>query len=266
MRIRMILVIFSMIFLFQGTVDSAGVYLGTLNIMQNDQFDFSLPIRADRDLNQLALKVEKKFFMAEKDKISAHNLFILTRSGAFPLSESFIQLNKRNLLDSNKIHFKLRLQSAYSPGLYRNNLIIQTERGEERLKIDFEIPTIMEVRAGGDMNPNIKYSEGNFSQQIYSSGQSKLLIRANKAWTLKVNNEGGEDLEIKLKEFKGNGSVSNSRDEFIKIGKEAVIIAQGNKTTELPGGDAELIYVLRIDDFREIKAGQKDYQLNFIIE
>lgn len=73
MRIRIILVIFSMIFLFQGTVDSAGVYLGTLNIMQNDQFDFSLPIRADRDLNQLALKVEKKFFMAEKDKISAHN-------------------------------------------------------------------------------------------------------------------------------------------------------------------------------------------------
>lgn len=265
-KLKIFFIILLVIFLSQVNAAAAGIYLGSLNALQDDHFVFSLPIKSDRNFNELAIKVEKNYFTADGGRISSQNLFVVTRDAVIPLSKSFININERDLLDFNELTFKLRLQSTYSPGLYRNNLIIKTERGEERLKIDFEIPAIMKLSAAGDLNPSIKYSKNHFSEQIYSSGQSKLLIKANKNWILKAVNEGGENLEIKLKEFKGNGSVSSSRDEFIKIGKEAVIIAQGNKTTNLAGGNAELIYLLKITDYKKIHAGQKDYQLRFFIE
>jgi len=44
------------------------------------------------------------------------------------------------------------------------------------------------------------------------------------------------------------------------------VIANGSNTAKLSSGQVEIFYQLRIEDFRKVNAGEKDYQLSFSLE
>jgi hypothetical protein len=125
----------------------------------------------------------------------------------------------------------------------------------------------MEILDGSNYKAIIDQQTLNHKELI-SSGQQKLIIRSNTDWKLKVliSEDTTDNLAIRIGTDSESRKVVDYQQEFVNLSAAQSVIASGMRTTDLSSGRAEIYYQLKIDDFKKITAGEKSYQLNFMLE
>lgn len=267
MKQKVIFIILIIIFLSQVNIRAEELYLGSFTPRQDNTVEFFVPFQ-NTDFESLSLFTKDDYFRYENKKIKSLNLKLLTRDGAIPLNTRKINLDRNSLSSGQSFNFKLDLKTNYEPGFYKNILYLETENKIiEELEISFEIKAWMDLLNGSTQNAKIE-NLNRKSLELLSSGQQKLLIRSNTKWSLKVllDAENKENLSIKLISDSNNRSYVSYKEDFIRLNLKENIIANGSNTANLASNQLELFYQLKIDDFRKIKAGEKNYQITFVLE
>ncbi|PTX15427.1 hypothetical protein SAMN04488598_12532 [Halanaerobium congolense] len=266
MRLKIILIIFAIIFLFQGIVGAAGVYLGSFAPQNDDSFSFSVSL-PELEGDIISIYTVDEYFRSDNKKINSANLKLITQEGIIPLTSSQVNLEKDLLSKNQTLSFQFDLQSKYEPGLYKNILYLESSNFKSDLEIIFEIRPWMEILDGSNYKAIIDQQTLNHKELI-SSGQQKLIIRSNTDWKLKVliSEDTTDNLAIRIGTDSESRKVVDYQQEFVNLSAAQSVIASGMRTTDLSSGRAEIYYQLKIDDFKKITAGEKSYQLNFMLE
>lgn len=266
MKRKVIFIILIIIFLSQVNVEAAGVYIGSFTPKQDENFRFFIPIR-DIDSEVITLSTQDNYFRSENKKIGSINLKLINRNRELPLSTKKVSIEKNDLLHPQSLNFSLDLKAEYEPGLYKNLLFIEDGNQYLEMEIIFEIRPWMEILNGAMKNAKIENIE-NRTMGLFSSGQQKILIRSNTDWKLKVMTaeESQDNLSIRVAADSESRSFVDYQSEFINLNSVETVIANGSNTAKLSSGQVEVFYQLKIEDFRKVKAGEKNYQINFSLE
>lgn len=266
MKLKVIFIVLMIIFLSQLNVEAAGVYLGSFTPQNDDSFTFSVSL-PDLEGDIISIYTVDNYFRSDNKKISSTNLKLINQEGILPLTSSQVNLEKNLVSKNQSLSFQFDLQSEYEPGLYKNILYLESDGFKSDLEIIFEIKPWMEILDGSNYKAVINQQNSN-DKELFSSGQQKLVIRSNTDWKLKVliSEDSKDNLALKIGVDSESSKVVDYQKEFINLSAAQSVIASGIKTTNLSSGQAEIYYQLKIDDFRKINAGEKSYQLNFILE
>jgi hypothetical protein len=266
MKLKIIFVVLMIIFLSQINVEAAGVYLGSFTPQTNNSFKFSIPVQ-NLEGEIITIFTSDDYFRSESKKISSTNLKLINRESSFSLSSRDLNIEKDRLLYNQNLNLELDLKAEYEPGLYKNNLYLRDDIKIIEIEIIFEIRPWMEILNGTAQNAKIENVE-NRTMGLFSSGQQKILIRSNTDWKLKVmiTEENTDNLSIRVAADSESRSFVNYKSEFVNLNSVETVIANGSNTANLSSGQAEIFYQLRIEDFRKVIAGEKDYQMNFSLE
>jgi len=266
MKFKVIIIILSMIFLSHFNVEAAGIYLGSYAPDEDQSINISVPIQ---NIKAEIIKVyaQNNYFISASKKINSANLKIIGRNNLFPLSSRSFEAEKNNLFFNRAINFQFDLKNEYEPGLYENILYIDNGNKIDEYKLVFEIqPWKKMVKA--DQSNAVINNLNNRTHELYSSGQQKLIIISNTDWKLKVvlNNDYQDGISIKVAADSESRKAANFDRDFKSLNSKDVFIASGSSTTFLDSGQVEIFYQFKIDDFKKIQAGEKNYQFNFILE
>ena len=258
--------ILMIIFLSQLNVEAAGVYLGSFTPQNDDSFNFSVSL-PDLEGEIISIYTIDDYFRSDNKKISSTNLKLINQEGILPLTSSQVSLEKELISKNQTLSFQFDLQSKYEPGLYKNVLYLESDNFKTDLEIIFEIKPWMEILDGSNYKAVIN-QQNSSHKELFSSGQQKLVIRSNTDWKLKVliSEDSTDNLAIRIGADSESRKVVDYQQEFVNLSAAKSVIASGIKTTDLSSGQAEIYYQLKIDDFRKINAGEKSYQLNFMLE
>lgn len=266
MKRKVIFIILIIIFLSQVNVEAAGVYIGSFTPKQDENFRFFIPIR-EIDSEVITLSTQDNYFRSENKKIGSVNLKLINRNRELPLSTKKVSIEKNDLLHPQSLNFSLDLKAEYEPGLYKNLLFIEDGNKYLEMEIIFEIRPWRELSNGTVQNAKIENLDRR-TMELLSSGQQKLVIRSNTDWKLKVliDEKNLDNLSIRTAADSQSRSVLNYKNDFVRLDTVETIIADGSNTAALSADQAEIFYQLKIEDFRKIQAGDKNYQLKFILE
>ncbi|MGM0500355.1 MAG: hypothetical protein ACQERL_09125 [Bacillota bacterium] len=266
MKLKAIIFLFIIVLFFQFQTQAAAVYLGSFTPQTDENFTFSVPL-PDLEGDIISIYAEDDYFRSNNKKISSKNLKLINQEESISLTGRRINLEKDLISRNQNIFFQLELQSEYEPGLYKNIIHLNSGNFKSELEIVFEIKPWMEILDGSKYKPVIDRQDVNH-KELFSSGQQKIIIRSNTDWKLKVliSQDSKDNLSIKIGSDSESSKVVDYQKEFINLSSKESEIASGIKTTELNSGQAEIYYQLKIDNFRKINAGEKNYLLNFILE
>lgn len=266
MKLKTILIVLMIIFLSQLNVGAAGFYLGAFTPQRNESFKFSIPVQS-LEGEIITIYTADDYFRSDSKLIGSTNLKLINRETSFSLSSRDLNIEKDRLLYNQNLNLELDLKAEYEPGLYKNILYLQDNIKIIEIEIIFEIRPWMEILNGTIQNAKIENIE-NRTMGIFSSGQQKILIRSNTDWKLKVRiaEENKDDLAIRVAADSESAKIVDYKKEFSSLNSVETIIASGRNTSKLSDGQAVIFYQLRIEDFRKVIAGQKDYQISFSVE
>jgi hypothetical protein len=252
--------------MFQINATAAGIYLGSFTPKNNEEFNFMIPLHNVKG-EVITIYTANDYFRSESKKIGAVNLKLLNRERAFPLSKNKLNLETNRLLYNQSLNFQLNLRAEYEPGLYKNIIYLVDDLKVEELEIVFEIRPWREILNGTVQNAKINNLDDR-TMDLLSSGQQKILIRSNTDWKLKVliSETAKDNLSIKIAADSESRKVVNYKLDFTKLNETEAVIASGTNTAKMTSGQAAIYYQLRIEDFRKVNAGEKDYQINFALE
>jgi len=266
MKSKVIFVVLIIIFLSQINAAAAGVYIGSFSSQKNQSLNFSIPVQ-NLEGEIITIFTEDDYFRSDAKKIGSRNLKLLNRETGIPLSSRKVNVEKERLLYNQNLNLELNLKAEYEPGLYKNILYLQDDIKIIEIEIIFEIRPWMEILNGTAQNAKIENIEKR-TMGLFSSGQQKILIRSNTDWKLKVMiaEENKDNLSIRVAADSESRSFVDYKSEFINLNSVETVIANGSNTAKLSSGQAEIFYQLRIEDFRKVNAGEKDYQISFSLE
>ncbi|RCW52336.1 hypothetical protein [Halanaerobium sp. ST460_2HS_T2] len=266
MKRKIFFIILIIIFLSQINVEAAGVYLGSFTPQTNENFSFSIPVQ-NLEGEIITISTSDDYFRAETNKIAASNLKLVNRDNSIPLSSRELKIEKNSLLYNFSLNFQLNLKAEYKPGLYSNIIFLKDKNKILELEVVFEIRPWMEILNGAVQSAKIENVD-NRTMELLSSGQQKILIRSNTNWKLKVmiTEASKDNLSIRVAADSESRSFVDYKSDFIKLNEVETVIANGSNTAKLSSGQVEIFYQLRIEDFRKVNAGEKNYQINFKLE
>jgi hypothetical protein len=266
MKLKVIFIILIIIFLSQLNVEAAGVYLGSFTPDEDQSINISVPIQNIK-AEIIKVYVQNNYFTSASKKINSENLKIIGRNNLFPLSNRSFEVEKNNLFFNRAINFQFDLKNEYEPGLYENILYIDNGNKIDEYEIVFEIqPWKKMVKA--DQSTAVINNLNNRTHELYSSGQQKLIIISNTDWKLKIvlSNDYKDGISIKVAADSESRKAANFDRDFKSLNSKEIVIASGSSTTFLDSEQVEIFYQFKIDDFKKIQAGEKNYQFNFILE
>ncbi len=266
MKLKVILIILIIIFLSQLNVEAAGVYLGSFTPQKSESFNFSIPVQ-NLEGEIITIFTADDYFRSDNKKIGSTNLKLINRETSFSLSSRDLNIEKDRLLYNQNLNLELDLKAEYEPGLYENSLYLKDQNKIIEIEIIFEIRPWMEILNGTAQNAKIENIEKR-TMGLFSSGQQKILIRSNTDWKLKVmiTEENKDNLSIRVAADSESRSFVDYKSEFVNLNSVETVIANGSNTANLNLGQAAIFYQLRIEDFRKVIAGDKDYQISFSLE
>lgn len=266
MKFKIVLIISSIIFLFPINTGAAGIYLGSYAPDENQSINVSIPVR-NIEAEEIKVYLQNNYFVSKSKKINSENLKIIAQNKLFPLSNKILKLEKNNLILRGIINFKFDLKSRYEPGVYENILYLNSKQGVDKYTIVFEIRPWKKI-VKGDQSSAIINNLNDRTHELYSSGQQKLIINSNTNWKLKVVlNDGCQDgISIKIDADCESMKSANFNENFKLIESQEVVVASGCSTEFLDTKRVEIFYQFRIDDFKKVKAGTKEYQFKFTLE
>lgn len=266
MKFKVFIFILSIILLFQFNAAAAGLYIGSYAPDEDQSLNISVPIQ-NVEADIIRVYAQNNYFISSTKKINSANLKIIGRNNLFPLSSNSFKIEKKSLLSNRFINFQFDLKKEYEPGLYENILYLDSKNRIDEYKIFFEIkPWKKMIKA--DQSTAVINNLNNRTQELYSSGQQKLIIISNTDWKLKVllNNDYQDGISIKVDADSESRKAANFDNGFKNINNKEIVIAGGSSTVSLNYNQVELFYQFKIDDFKKIQAGEKNYQFNFILE
>jgi len=266
MKRKIFFIILFIIFLSQINVEAAGVYLGSFTPQTNENFSFSIPVQ-NLEGEIISISTSDDYFRSETNKIASSNLKLVNRENSIPLSSRELKIEKNSLLYNFSLNFQLNLKAEYEPGLYSNIVYLKDKNKILEIEVVFEIRPWMEILNGTVQSAKIENTDHR-TMELFSSGQQKILIRSNTNWKLKVmiTEESKDNLSIRVAADSESRSFVDYKSEFINLNEVETVIANGSNTAKLSSGQVEIFYQLRIDDFRKVNAGEKNYQINFKLE
>jgi len=266
MKLKIIIMLTIIVFLSQFQASAAGVYLGSFTPKQSESFNFSIPVQ-NLEGEIISIYTTDDYFRSDNQKIGSSNLKLISRENSLPLSSRDLNIEKDRLLYNQNLNLELNLKAEYEPGLYKNNLYLRDDIKIIEIEIIFEIRPWMEILNGTAQNAKIENVE-NRTMGLFSSGQQKILIRSNTDWKLKVMIavENQDNLSIRVAADSESRSFVDYKSEFVNLNAVETVIANGSNTAKLSSGQVEIFYQLRIEDFRKVIAGEKDYQISFSLE
>jgi len=266
MKLKVIFVVLIIILLSQVNAEAAGIYIGSFTPQKNESLNFSIPVQ-NLEGKIITIFTEDDYFRSDTKKIGSRNLKLSNRETGIPLSSRRVNIEKERLLYNQNLNLELNLKAEYEPGLYKNILYLKNDLKIIEIELIFEIRPWMEITNGTVQNAKIENIE-NRTMGLYSSGQQKIIIRSNTDWKLKVMTaeESQDNLSIRAAADSENRSFVDYKSEFINLNAVETVIANGSNTAKLSSGQVEIFYQLRIEDFRKVNAGEKDYQLSFSLE
>ena len=266
MKLKVIFVVLIIIFLSQLNVEAAGVYLGSFTPQQSESFNFSIPVQ-NLEGEIITIFTADDYFRSDNKKIGSTNLKLINRERTFPLSINDLNIEKDRLLYNQNLNLELNLKAEYEPGLYKNSIYLKDEIKIIEIEIIFEIRPWMEILNGTMQNARIENVE-NRTMELFSSGQQKILIRSNTDWKLKVmiNEDNLDNLSLRVAADSESKNLVDYKKDFINLNSVETVIANGSNTAKLSSGQAAIFYQLKIEDFRKVNAGEKNYQLSFSLE
>jgi len=266
MKRKIFFIILFIIFLSQINVEAAGVYLGSFTPQTNENFSFSIPVQ-NLEGEIISISTSDDYFRSETNKIASSNLKLVNRENSIPLSSRELKIEKNSLLYNFSLNFQLNLKAEYEPGLYSNIVYLKDKNKILEIEVVFEIRPWMEILNGTVQSAKIENTDHR-TMELFSSGQQKILIRSNTNWKLKVmiTEESKDNLSIRVAADSESRSFVDYKSEFINLNEVETVIANGSNTAKLSSGQVEIFYQLRIEDFRKVNAGEKNYQINFKLE
>jgi hypothetical protein len=251
---------------FQFKVEAKNIYLGSFQLKKDQNINLALTIPPKLTESNLQIYLLSNYFCRKADNYPlAVKILLKNKTGGFYLREQPIEISSQQLWKKNSLNLAIFLTSDFEPGIYSNQLIIESGTDQIEFEFEFEILAWKEI-TGSSFNLAIKYADTK-TKELISSNQAPIIIQSNTNWQLYAFIEAEINLtpELKLTADKLAQNIVNLKSGFSSIGLEPVLVASGIKTNSLPAKQAIIYYQLKIKDFTLIKAGKHNYSLQFIL-